>query len=241
MILFRPYPVLSVLTVMALALLLALGGWQLDRRAWKIELLAEHAAITDAPAGPLDAVCDGPSAGQPIAGAQPDVARMVRVFGRSTGGAPGWRLFAPAPLPDCAEAGFILVEAGFAPLSAATAATEAATAPGVRAARDGLRLETPLRRGVFGAVDTPDRGEFYAFDATSMEAALGLEPGALLTGWWLAVDDGRPPAWLAATPPERHFAYALTWYLMALALLGVWLALNIARGRIGWRVRGPRG
>lgn len=238
MIIFRPYPVLSVLTVMALALLLALGGWQLDRRAWKIELLAGHAAITDAPPAPLDAVCERPSAGQPIAGVQPDGARMVRVFGRSAGGAPGWRLFAPAPLPGCADAAYILAESGFAPLSSATAATEAAAAPGVRAARDGLRLETPLRRGVFGAVDTPDRAEFYAFDAATMEAALELAPGSLMVDWWLAVDDGSPPDWITATPPERHGAYALTWYLMAVALIGVWLALNITRGRIGWRRRG---
>jgi len=238
MILLRPYPVLTLLTVMALALLLALGGWQLERQAWKQGLLDAHAVISDSPPVPLDTVCGNPAFGQPVAGARPDGARMVRVFGRSAGGAPGWRLFAPAPLPDCADAGFILAEAGFAPLSAATAATEAATAPGVRAARDGLRLETPLRRGVFGAVDTPGRSEFYAFDAATMEASLELAPGSLMVDWWLAVDDGSPPDWITATPPERHGAYALTWYLMAVALIGVWLALNVTRGRIGWRRRG---
>lgn len=238
MILFRPYPVLTLLTVMALALLLALGGWQLERQSWKQGLLDAHAAISDAPPVTLDAVCGDPAFGQPVAGAEPDAERMVRVFGRSAAGAPGWRLFAPAPLPECAEADVILVEAGFAPLSAATAATEAAAAPGVRPARDGLRLETPLRRGVFGAADSPDRAEFYAFDAATMEAALDLAPGALLPGWWLAVDDGSPPDWITATPPERHGAYALTWYLMAVALIGVWLALNVTRGRIGWRRRG---
>jgi len=238
MIIFRPYPVLTLLAVMALAFLLALGGWQLERQSWKQGLLEDHAAISNAPPVTLDAVCGAPAFGQPVTGAQADDARMVRVYGRSAGGAPGWRLFAPAPLPDCAEADFILVEAGFAPLSAATAATEAAAAPGVRAARDGLRLETPLRRGVFGAADSPDRAEFYAFDAATMEAALDLAPGALLPGWWLAVDDGSPPDWITATPPERHGAYALTWYLMAVALIGVWLALNITRGRIAWRRRG---
>lgn len=237
MILFRPYPVLTLLTVMALAFLLALGGWQLERQSWKQGLLDDHAAISDAPPVSLDAVCGDPAFGQPVAGAEPDRERMVRVYGRSAGGAPGWRLFAPAPLPDCAAADFILVEAGFAPLSAATAATEAATAPGVRPARDGLRLETPLRRGVFGAPDSPDRAEFYAFDAATMEASLELAPGSLLPGWWLAVDDGSPPDWITATPPERHGAYALTWYLMAVALIGVWLALNITRGRIAWRAR----
>lgn len=238
MIIFRPYPVLTLLTVMALALLLALGGWQLDRQSWKQGLLAEHAAITNAPPASLDAVCEAPRAGQPVAGAQADGERVVRVFGRSAAGAPGWRLFAPAPLPDCAGAAFILIENGFAPLSAATAATEAATAPGVRAARAGLRLELPLRRGVFGAADSPERDEFYAFDAATMEASLALAPGSLLADWWLAVDDGTPPDWITATPPERHGAYALTWYLMAVALLGVWLAFNAARGRIAWRRRG---
>lgn len=235
MIVFRPYPVLTLLTVMALALLLALGGWQLDRQSWKQGLLDAHAVISDSPPVSLDAVCGDPAFGQPVAGAEPDDDRMVRVFGRSAAGAPGWRLFSPTPLPECAAAAFILVEAGFAPLSAATAATEAASVPGVRVARDGLRLETPLRRGLFGAPDSPERAEFYAFDAATMEAALSLAPGALMQDWWLAVDDGAPPDWITATPPERHGAYALTWYLMAVALIGVWIALNVTRGRIAWR------
>ncbi len=237
MIVFRPYPVLTLLTVMALAFLLALGGWQLERQGWKQGLLDDHAVISESPPVTLNAVCRGPAFGQPVAGVQPDAEQTVRVFGRNAAGAPGWRLFAPAPLPGCADAGFILTEAGFAPLSAATAATQAAAAPGVRAVRDGLRLETPLRRGMFGAPDSPLQREFYAFDAAAMEAALDLAPGSLLADWWLAVDDGSPPDWITATPPERHGAYALTWYLMAVALIGVWLAFNIARGRIAWRGR----
>ena len=33
-------------------------------------------------------------------------------------------------------------------------------------------------------------------------------------------------------PPERHFGYALTWWGMALGLIGVYVALHRARGRL---------
>ena len=33
-------------------------------------------------------------------------------------------------------------------------------------------------------------------------------------------------------PPERHFGYALTWWGMALALIGVYVALHRSHGRL---------
>lgn len=232
MIIFRPYPVLTLLTLMALALLLALGGWQTQRMGWKEELIDQHAAAASAPPAGLEAVCADPLTGQPVAGAEPDEERFVRVYGRSSAGAPGWRVFAPAGLPECADARLILVETRFEPLSAATAAAPASAAP------RGVRLEEPLRRGVFGAPDAPERGEFYAFNRAAMAEALGVSQTDMLGAWWLVLDDGRLPDWLTATPPERHGAYAVTWYLMALALIAVWAALHITRGRLGLRRKG---
>jgi surfeit locus 1 family protein len=36
-------------------------------------------------------------------------------------------------------------------------------------------------------------------------------------------------------PPERHFGYALTWWGMAIGLLGVYLALHHSKGRLRFR------
>ncbi|MBL4544878.1 MAG: hypothetical protein JKP95_03710 [Oceanicaulis sp.] len=88
---FRPYPVLTLLMLPALALLIWLGSWQLDRRAWKVELLAQYAATADAP--PIT-VSEGLCQGLAETGRraiEPDVdaaARIVRVSGRNAQGAP---------------------------------------------------------------------------------------------------------------------------------------------------------
>ena len=34
---------------------------------------------------------------------------------------------------------------------------------------------------------------------------------------------------------NQHLSYALTWFGLALVLLGVWLAYNISKGRISWK------
>jgi surfeit locus 1 family protein len=36
-------------------------------------------------------------------------------------------------------------------------------------------------------------------------------------------------------PPERHFGYALTWWGLAIGLIGVYLALHHQRGRLRFR------
>jgi surfeit locus 1 family protein len=34
---------------------------------------------------------------------------------------------------------------------------------------------------------------------------------------------------------NEHLQYAITWFALAAALLGVYLAYHISRGRLGWR------
>ncbi|XBQ14983.1 MAG: SURF1 family protein [Oceanicaulis sp.] len=229
---FRPYPLLTLLTVAGLAGLVWLGSWQLDRRAWKAELLAEYQATEDAPLAGLDALCTGEAA----PGRRVDLtgaaigAPYVKVYGRNADGAPGWRWFAAVSLPDCAQGEAILAEVRFEPLeTAGTAGLARAEAETV----ERWRFERPVRPGPF----TPARGEdgFYAFDPEGMAEALGVQGEGLSGAFWLAREGGGPPAHIAQTPPERHAAYALTWFLMAIALIGVWLAFHIKTGRIGLR------
>ena len=47
---------LTIVTLIALGILIGLGNWQLDRRAWKQALLAEIAALQNAPSRPINAV-----------------------------------------------------------------------------------------------------------------------------------------------------------------------------------------
>ncbi|MFW6413027.1 MAG: SURF1 family protein [Oceanicaulis sp.] len=225
---FRPYPVLTLLTLAALGVLIWLGSWQLDRRAWKIGLIAEFETVGDAPAIGLDeAFCeDGAQAGRAIDAPARRGGATLRVYGRNDAGAPGWRIFSQLPLPDCAGADIVLAETRFEPLETAGGAGMQASRPETV---ERVRLERPPASGAF---TPPPSDGFYAFDREAMAQALQIAPHALAADWWLARDTGEPPAHLTQTPPERHAAYALTWFLTAIALVGVWLAFHLKAGRL---------
>jgi len=234
---FRPFPLLTLFTLAGLGLLLWLGSWQLDRRAWKQDLLAEFAAVADAePVTLREGLCQqDASAGRAFdpSGAA-SLSGELRVYGIGPEGGPGWRIFAPVALPDCAATGgaeAILAEIRFEPLD--TARAGASGQPAAASAVNALRFERPLGEGVF----TPRSGEdgFYAYAPNAMAQSLGLAPGALAQDFWLARDTGAAPAYLTQTPPERHMAYAITWFAMALALIAVYLAFHARAGRLRFR------
>lgn len=227
---FRPYPVLSVLIVPAIGFLLLLGTWQVQRMGWKQDELAAYAQARETPAADLnDALCvDEPMRGRPVRFAPDAAGREVRLQGVDADNAPGWRVFSPARAPDCLEAEFILVERYFQPLRESENRRPVFV--------DDWRVDAPPLPGVFTPPGDARSGEFYAYDRDAVSQALDMDPARLSGAWWLSADDGQPPAHLAQTPPERHFAYALTWFLMAVALAGVYLAFHATNGRL--RLRG---
>ena len=225
---FRPYPLLTLLALPALALLLALGSWQVQRMGWKSDLIARYEAARADPAENLaGAICShGAKPGRPVADApDPAGAASVRLYGRDQAGRPGWRVFRPAETPLCMDADAILVETRFEPINEGEAA-------GVTA----WRIERPPAAGPFTPPGDPASAEFYAFEAAPIAAALGLPAAGLSRDWVLAADDGALPAHLSQTPPERHFGYAATWFGLAIVLVAVYLAVHAARGRL--RLRG---
>ncbi len=50
---FRPYPGVTIATVIATAILVGLGVWQLQRLQWKLALIAEVESHMTAPPLPL--------------------------------------------------------------------------------------------------------------------------------------------------------------------------------------------
>jgi hypothetical protein len=140
---------------------------------------------------------------------------------------PSWKL-APVPAPDCAPGAVLLAEIRFEPLD--TARAGASGLPASAEPVTDLRFERPLGEGVFTPPSAPDG--FYAYTPDAMGEALGLRPGALSPDWWLARDTGAAPTFLTQTPPERHMAYAITWFAMALALIAVYLAFHARAGRL---------
>ncbi len=95
-------------------------------------------------------------------------------------------------------------------------------------------VRPPERRSWFSAADDPARHRFFSLDPAAIAAALGVGPVLNLTLVALA---SRPEAGAVNTtdlqpathlprPPNDHFAYAVTWFSLAVVLVvmfGIWL------------------
>tara|TARA_R110002072_G_scaffold58951_8_gene149858 strand:- start:866 stop:1549 length:684 start_codon:yes stop_codon:yes gene_type:complete len=218
---FRPLPVLTVVTALALALLVTLGVWQMQRMEWKAQRIAAHAergAVTSF----QQALCGehagifGPSitAPAPLAG------RQLRYY--TLRDQPGWVRLGLMPAPACnpdAPQRYLFVESGFEDLAGYIIARPQA-----------WRIELFPRPGSFASGNDPDTNQWYIFDRDMMARSLDIDPEQVLDVWARA-DLGLPSS-LSQTPPSKHLGYAVTWFGLAAALIGVYLALHVARGRL---------
>ncbi|MBU1375115.1 MAG: SURF1 family protein [Alphaproteobacteria bacterium] len=229
------FPVgLTIATAIALAILLALGTWQLQRLQWKQHLLAQIAALQAAPAQPLGSALDRVAKGVDADFTRVKVtcpgiatAPYVELYSLRDGQA-GSRLISACPTGS-ARYQTILVDRGFVidTVSARPPVDAAGTAPvevtGV--------LRVPEHGNSFTPPNTPTR--WYTRDAPAMAAALKAPAPAPL---FLMAETATNPEWKALIPapipaeiPNRHLEYALTWYGLAAALLGVYAAMLLRK------------
>ena len=198
----RP-PILAALIVAAaVAVMIGLGVWQLQRAAWKERLIAEYAAAASLPALDLDPLLarDGAAPLPPLAfrrvlvtctaqNAVPDLRG-----GRSRAGQGGYAYRIPCRPGADGLAGRILVNAGWSQLP------------------DGDRRITldGIVAGTLGPVE-PDRPVVL----TSATAVAPLAPSAAPT---------------IADIPNNHRAYAFQWFFFAGVALVIFLLALRQRG-----------
>lgn len=226
---FRPLPVLTLLSIPALALLILLGVWQLDRMDQKRAAIAQWEDGQSRVERTLqEAFCEVRSSaiGHRVRLEAASEGPELRFHGRGPDGVAGWRIFRAIPVPCVGGYDFILAETGFETLRGSRAG-----APNLH------RVLTPPPQGAFDARNDPARREFYSFDADAMAPLLDLPEGSIWPYGWVVAEGADLPAHLAQTPPERHFGYAVTWFGLALALVAVYLAYHAANGRLGFTRR----
>ncbi|WP_293676946.1 SURF1 family protein [uncultured Phenylobacterium sp.] len=222
----RVFPVgLTIAVAIAFAILVALGTWQVQRLHWKEGVLARVAALQVAPARPIETVLQRSAAGDltRVKAICPGLAKapFLEVYAIRDGQA-GSRLISACRLPDGTS---ILVDRGFVPdIISARAPVDAADVTPIEVT--GV-LRAPDRPNLFSPANTPAR--WYVRDVAAMAAALKAPNPAPL---FLFAETPTNPEWKALTPgaipadiPNNHFAYALTWYGLAAALLGVYAAM----------------
>lgn len=207
-----------------LALTIGLGVWQVQRLAWKTALLAEIDRGEAAPAIPLPAD-PRPFTKVRVTGIlRQDLAALYGIEVRTTAAGPALGAFLLNPL-ERPGADPIIVDRGWVPTDAPRDAMPVkATVEGyVRAP------EPPVR---FGATDDPAARRFYALDPAAIGAALGLRrvaPYTLVVLGTVPPGTVPEPAQALPRPANNHFTYALTWFGLAAALLGVF---GVYAGRI---------
>lgn len=215
---------LTVASAAALAVLISLGVWQVQRLAWKQGLIAAADAASARPAAPLAAVLaeGGDPEFRKVVVDCPGLAAAPWVELRTIeGGEPGLRL-----VSACRAAGRTwLVDRGFV-------LETISSRPPVAASEAPTRITAEIRTAPPpGAMTPPAEGRmFYGRDNAAMARVLGVEgPVEARTLYaltssnpgWLALKPSAPPAAFS----NNHLGYALTWFGLAGALAAVYVAL----------------
>jgi len=227
-------PGLTIATAIALAILIGLGVWQLQRLKWKEGLLAHVAALQSAKARDIGPVLDSLSLGHDADFTRVSVtcpglasAPFVELYGIRDGKA-GVRLISACPVAS-ARYRTVLVDRGFIAdtVSARPPVDAASTAP--------VTLVGVLRVPERGNFVTPKNlpGRWYTRDAEAMARQLQAPLPAPV---FLMAETATNPAWPDLVPaplpidiPNNHFEYALTWFGLAASLACVYVADLIRR------------
>lgn len=213
-----------LVTLPVLAVLLALGTWQWERLHWKTDLLARIDAAEAAPPRPLGP--DPEPYAKVVATGRFDHGREVLLGVEVRGTTLGTRLLTPLLRPGAPP---VLVERGWVPLERA----EGIDRPEGEVSVTGyVRPAEP--RNPFAAEDDAAGRRFYSFDPAAIGQALGL-PEVAPFGLVALAPRGAAPAVLPSParslprPNNPHLGYMITWYGLAAALVGVFIAFMRSR------------
>ncbi len=230
---FRPLPVMTILSILSFCVLILLGNWQYERYVEKLDRAANPAPGIES---------------QPVRISQIDTASIyaAQVYGLIDG-EPIWRRYVSGQIEGTGEVAIVLWDATGGP-DPIELEVGSLTVP---KARTGNLFEKPPRDAPFGFEDDPESGIWYQFNSAEMADYFGIassEPIRVFEPLAITIRNSADLSRVRTTaniyaypkpvdplPPERHFGYALTWWGMALGLLGVYIAYHHSLGRLRFR------
>jgi surfeit locus 1 family protein len=233
---FRPYPGLTIACAILFAILCGLGAWQLERLQWKLALIATvngHMAAAPVSLDQITAMTSEDAQYRRVTlHGRFDHAHESYVF-TTDAGAAVYHVLTPFQTDD---GKVLMVDRGEVPKEKLDPATRA----------DGNVAGDVQVTGVWRAPDAP--GSFtpppdlphriwYARDLATIAATdhLTLSAPVVIEADTTANPGGWPKGGQTVVSfRNQHLSYAVTWFGLAIVLLGVWFSYNISKGRIGW-------
>lgn len=213
--------------LIGMGILLALGTWQLQRLAWKQDVLAGiQSRITADPVPLAEALEPTFRRYAPVTVTGTFGADHIRMLAsRKTTGAV-YRIIRPF---ETATGAAILIDTGWQQDSAAVV-----DAPAQTLSLTG-NLDNPIEAD--GFTPAPDMGKniWFARDVPAMATALGTDPVLVVLRDAPEIDLGVTP-WPVDTAgiPNDHLQYAITWFSLA----AIWAAMTFY---FLWRPRAKKG
>ena len=220
----RIWPVV-IATIVGLAILVSLGVWQLKRLAWKEALLAQLAANAAAPAVDLSTAYNMSRAGSNVefvrvsfTGTYNNDAWMKMLS--SYDGGQGWTIITPAVSSD---GWAVIVDRGRLPGQRLDHFDQP---EGPQEIEGVIRTHTH-GQGFFDPANDPKGNMWYWWDVRGMIAAGGLPPDVKVFPYAVQLlPESTAAEFPRPEPPKadlanNHLGYAITWFGLALTLLGV--------------------
>ena len=232
---FRPLPIFTALCATMFAILIGLGVWQIQRLHWKLGLIAEVNHSLAEPPFSLDrALAMGPRAGYHRVWLDGWFLndKESYVYASGPGGAPVYHVLTPFETRE--DRRILMVDRGIVP--------PALLDPAKRTPVDERVIvgvwRTPDAPGLFTPQPDIAHRIWYSRDVTAMAAARDVKLTAPVIVEANAAPN--PGGWpkggqTQVTFRNEHLQYAITWFLLAAALLGVYILYHISRGRLGWK------
>jgi surfeit locus 1 family protein len=225
---------LTLFTLAAFAILISLGVWQLQRRDWKNDLMTRFEEALAKPPVPYE---------PPQPNANEHAREFTRVEASGTfENANTVKMLVPAPdevraqtqdgfgylvfMPLKTSNGVVFVDRGFGPRSV----VDQGGVPGGEATVTGI-VRLSARPGWITPAPDLAKRLFFSAEIPEMAKAAGLAAPGTVTSEYIEAEPSpqarewpkpRDPHELLASIPNRHLEYALTWFGLAAALLGVY-------------------
>jgi surfeit locus 1 family protein len=237
---FKLRPLLwpTVISLPILVFSLALGFWQMERREWKRDILDRIAHNQATPAVAFDDLIKA----DPLLHEYGKV-RVAGTFlhdkefhlaARSLRNKVGMQIVTPIRLDD---GRIVLFDRGWVPSEQKDGASRAAGQLAGKVELTGVVRRNQIQRQ-FAPDNAPDKNVWFHVDVPLMRRLAGGAPDPRLDAFFLEADATPNPGGVPIGGqtrldiPNDHLQYAITWFAIALALAGVYLAYHWENGRL---------